>query len=243
MDILLVNKPYSQGASERFRRPLSNFKEGQPQSFVIFTLLLTIYINDLRAKFAKDAVVSAYAGDLLVARNASNNYINVASSQPEVDRVVAWSVKARLTHNTSKCETAFFIQDCEKAACQPNITIDEKRMFCNPFPVFLGVRYDLQLTFAEHMRKLCQSMSGRFNLLLALGDTTCEWHTSACRQVYIAIARCMLEYVATAWAPWLSATSTSKLDKVQLVTTRAITGHVRSMSVEAVLAESKLPPI
>ena len=49
---------------------------------------------------------------------------------------------------------------------QPNITIDGKRMFFNPFQVFLGVRYVRQLTFAEHVRKLCQSMSGSFYLIM-----------------------------------------------------------------------------
>ena len=53
----------------------------------------------------------------------------------------------------------------------------------------------------------------------------------------------MLEYAAAAWASWLSATSTSKLEKVHLEAARAITGLVRSTPVEAVLAESQLPPI
>ena len=61
-------------------------------------------------------------------------------------KVVAWSGKAKLTPSTSKCETAFFNLDCTEAAWQPNITIDGKRMFFNPFPVFLGVRYGRQLT-------------------------------------------------------------------------------------------------
>ena len=112
-------------------------------------------------------------------------------------------------------------------------------MFRSPFQVFLGARYDRQLTFAEHVRKLCQSMSDRFTLLRALGGTTWGWHTPDCRQVYITIVRSMLEYVAAAWAPWLSATSASKLEKVQLESSRAITSLVCSTPVEAVLAESQ----
>ena len=76
--------------------------------------------------------------DLLIARSARNKDMIVAYLQPEVDKVVAWSDKARLTLSTSKCETAFFILDCQEAAWQPNITIDGKRMFCNPFTVFMG---------------------------------------------------------------------------------------------------------
>ena len=53
----------------------------------------------------------------------------------------------------------------------------------------------------------------------------------------------MLECAAAACAPWLSATFTSKLEKVQLEAARTITGFVRSIPVEAVLAEYLLPPI
>ena len=93
------------------------------------------------------------------------------------------------------------------------------------------------------MPKLCQWMSDHFNVLRAMRGTTRGWHTSDCRQVYIAIVRRMHEYAAAAWAPWLSANSTSKLEKVQLEAARTITNLVRSTQVEAVLAESQLPPI
>ena len=53
----------------------------------------------------------------------------------------------------------------------------------------------------------------------------------------------MLEYAAVAWALWLSATTTSILEKVHLEAARAITGLVRTTPVEAVLEESQLPPI
>ena len=87
-----------------------------------------------------------------------------------------------------------------------------------------------------------ESMSGRTNLLRAMGGTTCGWHLSDHRQVYIAGVHSMLEYAGASRAHWLSAT-TSKLERVQLDATRAITGLVHSTPVEAVVAESKLSPI
>ena len=50
-----------------------------------------MYIIVLLAEFMKDAIVSAYADDLLVERSARNTDKNVASLQKEVDKVVAWS--------------------------------------------------------------------------------------------------------------------------------------------------------
>ena len=178
--------------------PTRNSTEGLPQGSVLSSLLFTIYMNDLMAEFEKDTLVSAYADDVLTACCARNKDMIVASPQPEVYKVVARSDKARLTHSTSKSETAFISLDCAEAAWQSNITTDGKRMFCNTFQVFLCVRCDRQLTFAEHLRKLCQSTSGRFNLFRALGGTTWGWYTSEIRQVYTVIVRMMLEYAATA---------------------------------------------
>ena len=223
--------------------PFRTIKESLPLVSVHSPLLFTIYVDDLLAEFERDTFVRAYADDLLIAHSARNKDMIVASMQPEVDKVVAWSKKARLTLSTFKCETAFISLDCADSAWQANITIDGKRMFGNPIPFFLDFRYHRMLTFAEHVRKLCQSMSSGFNLHRALGGTTWGWHASDCRKIYIAIVRSMLKYAAAAWEPWLLATSTSKLENVQLEAARAISGLVRFTPVETVLAEFQPPPI
>ena len=66
-------------------------------------------------RYEKDAFVSTYADDLLIAPSDRNNGMIVASLQPEVDKVVALSDKTWLTLSTSKCETVFISQDCAEA--------------------------------------------------------------------------------------------------------------------------------
>ena len=104
--------------------PSRTFKEGLPQSSAIYPLLFKIYANDLQTELKNDTFVSAYDDDPLIARSVRKK----ALLQPEVDKVVFWSDKARLTLSTSKCETAFFNLNCAEAAWQTNITIDEKRI-------------------------------------------------------------------------------------------------------------------
>ena len=96
------------------------FKKSLPQGSTLFTLLFTMYIDDLLAKFNKDTFVSANADDLLIVCSARNKDMIMACLKPEVDKVVAWSDMVRLTLNTSKCEAAFFSMDCAEAAWQPN---------------------------------------------------------------------------------------------------------------------------
>ena len=132
--------------------PSRNLKEGLPQVSVLSPLFFTIYMSDLLAEFERDTFVSAYADDLLIARSAYNKDMILASLLLEVCKVVDWSDKARLTLNISNCDTAFFSLDCAEATKHHHWW----KMFCNPFLVFLDVRYDRQLTFAKHVRKLCQ---------------------------------------------------------------------------------------
>ena len=48
----------------------------------------------------KDTFVSFYADDLLISSCAHNEYIIVASLQPEVDKEDSWSHRARITLST-----------------------------------------------------------------------------------------------------------------------------------------------
>ena len=102
---------------------------------------------------------------------------------------------------------ACFSLDWAQAAWQNHLTspLTENGCTATPYPIFLGVRHDRQLTFGELVQKLCQLMSGRINLLLALGGMTWGWHTLDRCRVYTAIVRSMLEYAATARVAWLSA--------------------------------------
>ena len=135
--------------------PSKNFKECLPQAPSFPPSLFTIYIGDFLAEVRDNTFVSAYADDLAISRNAHNEDTIIASLRPKVDKVVALSAKVRLNLDTYKCETDIFSLDCAEASWQPNIIIDGKRMFCNPFPVLLGVRHDRQLTFGRHIRKIC----------------------------------------------------------------------------------------
>ena len=140
-----------------------------------------------------------------------------------------------MTNNVCKCETALFSLDYAESAWQKKTNVMQS------LPIFLGVRYDRRLILGDHVRRLCQSMSGCIKFFRALCGTTWGLLTSDWHLVYFAIVRSLFEYAAR--APWLSATYTSKLEKVQLKAARAFNDLACSTTFEAVYVESQLPHI
>ena len=217
------------------------FKEGLPQGSVLSPLLFVLYINDLLGNFSESIMVSAYADDLALAFRGRKKEDVALRLQAEVDKVVSWSQQARPTLDAAKCEVAFFSLDNAEAQWRPQITTNGVPPSCTPSTTFLGVTYDRRMTFGTQVKKVCQQMLRRTNLLRVVGGSTWGWQKQDLRTVYIATQRSVAEYAAAAWTPWLSSSNMEKLKRTQLQAARAITHHVRSTPTEAVLYEADLP--
>ena len=129
----------------------------------------------------------------------------------------------RLTLIAAKCEVAFFSLDNAEAQWRPQITINGVPPSCTPSPTFLGVTYDRRMTFGTQVKKECQQMLRRTNILRVVGGTTWGWQKQDLITVYIATQRSVAEYAAAAWTPWLSSSNIEKLERTQLQAARAIT--------------------
>ena len=200
------------------------FKEGLPQ---VSLLLFVLYINDLLGNFSESIMVSAYADDLALACRGCKKEDVALRMQAEVDKVVSWSQQARLTLNAAKCEVAFFSLDNAEAQWRPQITINGVPLSCTPSPTFLGVAYVRRMTLGTQVKKVCQQILRRTNLLRVVGGTTWGWQKQDFRTVYIATQRSVTEYAAAAWTPWLLSSNIEKLERTQLQAARAITSAPR----------------
>ena len=204
-----------------------------PARFSTSPLLFVLYINDLLWNFSESTMASAYADDLALACRGRKKEDVALIMQAEVDKVVSWSQQTRLTLNDEKCEVAFFSLDNAEAQWRPKITINGVPPSCTPSPTFLVVAYDRRMTFSTQVKKVCQQMLRRTNLLRVVGGTTCGWQMQDLRTVCIATHRSVAEYAAAAWTPWLSSSNIEKLERTQLQAARAITHHVRTTPIEA----------
>ena len=161
--------------------------------------------------------------------------------QAEVDKIVSWSQQARLTLNAAKCVVALFCLDNAEAQWRPKVTINGVPPSCTHSPTIHGVAYDRRMTFGTQVKKVCQQMLRRTNLLRVVGGTTWGWQKQDLRTVCIVTQHSVAEYSAAARTPWLSSSNIEKLERTYFQAARAITHHVRSTPTEAVLYEADLP--
>ena len=96
------------------------------------------------------------------------------------------------------------------------------------------------MTFATQVKKVCQQIHRRTNLLRIVGGTTWGWQEQDLRTVYIATQRSVAEYAADAWPSKLSSSNIEKLERKILQAVRTITHYVRSMPTETVLLDADL---
>ena len=186
-------------------------------------------------------MVSASADDLALACRGRKKEDVALRMQAEVDKVVSWSQQAHLTLNAAKCDVAFFSLDNAETHWRHQVATNGVPRSCTPSPTFLGVTYDRRMTFGTQVKRVCQQMLRRTNLLRVFGGTTWGWQKQNLRTVYVATQHSVAEHAAAAWTPWLSSSNIEKLERSQIQAARAITHHVRSTPTEAVLYEADLP--
>ena len=198
-----------------------SFKEGLPQGSVLSPLLILLYINDLLGNFCESTMVRAYADDLALACRGRKKENVALRMQADVDKVVSRSPQARLTLNAAKCEVAFFSLDNAEAQWRHQNTINRVPPSCTPSPTLLGVTYDRRMTFGTKVKKVCQQMLWRTNLIRVEGGTSWGWQKQDLRTVYIAAQRRVAEHAV--WTSWLSSSNIEKFERTPLHAARAIT--------------------
>ena len=105
----------------------------------------------------------------------------------------------------------------------------------NHTPRLLGVILDRSLTLNAHMKKLSASLISSLCILRAATHTSWDSHLKIAFHALICSKR---NYASPVWKPWLFATNTSSLDRLQNCALRIVFGLLISTLLEALRLEA-----
>ena len=219
------------------------FHEGLPQGSVLSPTLFLCFINDITDKLPPNCEVSLFADDLALWTQSSDIDEAESSMQKALDVLENWSKKWKLEINVEKTEVTYFSNDNQEAKHQPYLELFGEVLNYNPYPRFLGVTFDRQLTFNGHIDILVKKVKTRLKIMQTLKGKTWGQNRSDLRIVYLTYIRSCIDYCCAAWAPSTSKTSLDKLETVQNSAARIITQCTKTTQTDALLTEANLLPL
>ena len=219
------------------------FQEGLPQGSVLAPLLWLIYVNDIDEDMPEHITRSLFADDVALVACARTPGECDSLLQPCLDKVDQWLKRWKVTPSVAKCTATLLSLDPQESGgkVKPQLTLRGEALPYTRNPTFLGIKFDPQLTFSDHIEDLKTKMARRRRCLQALAGKTWGSHRRTIRAAYIAYVRALFDYGAAIFGIHAAKSVRDKLEAEQNKCARIITGCLRATRKDALLAEADLP--
>ena len=149
------------------------FTNGVPQGSVISPHLFLMHIDDLAEQVETDVQLSLFADDVAIFCTEQSLHEAHRKVQTALDKIYEWSNKWKLAILISKCEAGFFTTHTKEHKWKPELTLGGEQIANKDSLVFLGVRFDKQLSFNAHAEEVSTKIKQRSNLLSCLARS--DW--------------------------------------------------------------------
>ncbi|GFS10159.1 ribonuclease H [Elysia marginata] len=148
-----------------------------------------------------------------------------------------------MTLNVEKYEVTHFSKWTKEATWPPTVKLLSQNLSYAEFPTFLGVTFDRQLTFRQHVGRIKQKAAKRINTLRCLAGKSWGSEKEDLRLVYLTYIRSAISYAYNAWYPWVSKENREKLEVTQRDAARTITGCTKNTNSKLLINEAGLVPL
>ena len=162
-------------------------REGLPQGGVLSPLLWLCYINDLAPVLrCHEVQIGMYADDLIIYASDRSVPTAQAKVQAAMDEVDEWAKAWNMNISATKTKTILFTSNVHEVnskekveICLGNAIIQQT----SEVPV-LGVVFDTQLSFTQHVQQLKGKLAKRLQITKALAGTTWGCNSVTLRRMY-----------------------------------------------------------
>ncbi|PFX18378.1 putative RNA-directed DNA polymerase from transposon BS [Stylophora pistillata] len=146
---------------------------GVPQGSILGPLLFLTFINDL-PQVISNSTVDVYADDTTFSSSAHCTLGTTAVEaklQEDIDSLCAWSTQNRMVLNAGKTKSILVTgKRLKSRVADPSLKLQANGTAIEQVihQKLLGVTIDQELTFKEHVDKLCKKLSKKIGLLKKL---------------------------------------------------------------------------
>jgi hypothetical protein len=167
-----------------------------PQGSVLSPALFNFFVSDCPA--IAD-ILESYADDFTVLESDSDLAALNRKLQDSLTPIVEWALRKKLTIAPSKSQVTLFTPWSKQYKTRPDVSIDNVDVPLNQFPKILGVTFDPQFTFQNHIINIAAKCSQHLNLLKAVCGTSWGHDKQTLLITYKALVESVMSYAAAVW--------------------------------------------
>eukprot|EP01059_Diplonema_ambulator_P016259 TRINITY_DN2763_c1_g2_i13.p1 TRINITY_DN2763_c1_g2~~TRINITY_DN2763_c1_g2_i13.p1 ORF type:complete len:1041 (+),score=327.97 TRINITY_DN2763_c1_g2_i13:202-3324(+) len=222
---------------------------GTPQGTILAPSLFAIYMDDVVQALEKEGVrVVLYADDVGVVVQEANTRALSEKVQRTLQRMEQWCREWCMELSTAKTDL-LLVGGVRYGLSQTRLAEEVEVHFADGTKLepsrhvkYLGVTFDDQLTFEEHVGLVVASARRRMGLLKKLAGKT--WGAKRClmRRTYLTFVQPVVRYALGVFGPFLRDPQLRALRSLVVDAATLVTGCVKTTSHEVQLREAELIP-
>jgi hypothetical protein len=215
-------------------------RSGVPQGSVLSPCLFNFFVSDCPG--GPDFLYS-YADDFYVSAS-DPNLVNLSNLlQARIDPIIAWAARKKLAIAPMKSQVTLFTPWNKEFNSRPNVSVDGVDVPLCRAPRWLGSHLDSMFAFNNQSVVSTSKGSQRIKLMKAVSGTDWGHDKETLLITYRALVESVFTFNAPIWFPNSKPSNIQKLQLIQNVAMRLITGCHKAASIAHLHAESKLLPV